>query len=529
MGSPKPVSGRNLKITPMSAAAQPLGSTPSANFSFLHKLVGALLILGMLALSPICSAYIPCSGAAGLQGSESPGGAFVGSGYQGAICNYESADLASQILQDTYWVEIENNSSSPLWCAVTLYILTEPSGEATVPGSAEVFPGETAIVAESDNNQNTGGVDPNNTISSVQCATSDAGGSSSGGGGSGPVASGSGGIELLAQSSYATSGDQVTLNVGEIDNTSSASTGTLRVELWLTSTPYSGGGITGYRVALYQLQGSSNGVLGPNQYFNPFSVTLNLTNMPGPGTYYAALLVTEYEPTSCSAVDGFCIVAYASTTNPFVISNNSGSVGSGNVVLTGPYSFSMDYANDTLQFDVSQIADTSATYVTNSLRLEWWLTASPYTGVSEPGYRIATWQITGSSNGELGPGQSFLDVTGNAALGNLPPTGTYYATMIVSEYTESCGSSDGYCTDTYGNFPNQVTIAAQLPPAPPQSGGTGSGGGSSGGGGSLDWLTLALLGVMAMLKSTRERLHRRLRVQSLVKIGSDQHEFRSRM
>lgn len=479
-------------------AALPHDPTTSANLSILQKLAGALLLLALLAFSPICSAYTACSGAAGLQGKESPGGYFTGSGYQGAICDYESADLASQILQDTYWVEIENDSSTPLWCAATLYILTEPSGEATVPGSAEVFPGDTAIVAESDDNQNTGGVDPNNTISSIQCSASD-GGASSGGGNSGPVASGSGGIEFVGQSSYATSGNQVTLDVAEIENTSSASSGTLRVEFWLTSTPYSGGGITGYRVAQDQLPNT----LGANSYFNPFSVTLNLTDMPGPGTYYAAILLTEYEPASCSASDGFCIVAYESASNPFVISNNTGSAGSGNIVLTGPYSFSMDYTNDTLQFDVSQITDTSSTYTTNSLRIEWWLTASPYTGVSEPGYRIATWQITGSSNGQLGPEQSFQNVTGNAPLGNLPPAGTYYVTMVVSEYTESCGSSDGYCQDTYGSFPNQVTIAAQTPPPTPQDGGTGdSGASSSGGGGSLDWLTLILLGGVAMIKGS---------------------------
>jgi hypothetical protein len=340
------------------------------------------------------------------------------------------------------------------------------------------------------------------------------------GGGSGTGASGPSSIQLVGQPSYTQSGSQLTLNVPEILNAStSTDTGTLRVELWLTAAPYAGGNISGDRVAIHQLSGNTNGALGPSQYFDPFSVTVPLTNLPGPGSYYASLLVTEYNSTTCSSSDHFCIDTYGGMANQFVVANSTGTGGSSNVVLSGSYSYSANFETNTLQFSVSQISNTSTTYTTNPLRLEWWVTASPYAGVSQPGNRIATWQIQGPTNGQLSPGQWFQGLTGTTPLTNLPAGGTYYITMVVSEYTQSCGSSDGYCVDTYGNFQKEMTVPAAstatgggTPSGGTSSGGDGSSGSAgSGGGGSMDLASLILLALLvALQRSTCARGHRRV-------------------
>src|SRR5437868_370799 len=76
-------------------------------------------------------------------------------------------------------------------------------------------------------------------------------------------------VQVVGQYGYSTSGlSNVTITVEEILNASStATTGTLRLEFWLSKTPLAGG-VSGYRVATYQISGSSNGRLGPRQYFS---------------------------------------------------------------------------------------------------------------------------------------------------------------------------------------------------------------------------------------------------------------------
>jgi hypothetical protein len=317
--------------------------------------------------------------------------------------------------------------------------------------------------------------------------------SSSGGGGGGGGASS--GVSIVGTYSYTpdAAAGTVQLNVAELLNSSTTNTtGTLRLELWLTTTPYTGGAINGYRVAMYQLTGSSNGQLGPDQYFSNVSAAVPLAGLPGAGTYDVTLLVTEYS-TSCTATDHFCVDTYGNFSNGFTVAGGGNSGGDSYISLIGTYSYSTDSGLSTAQVSVAEILNSSATYKTGSLRLELWLTATPYAGGSITGYRIATYQLTGSTEGALGPNQEFTNISASVPLSGLPGPGTYDVTLIVSEYTNNCGTSDGFCIDTYGNFPNQFDISS------PVSIVTNSAGHS--GGGAIELFDL--LGLFALLTVCR--------------------------
>jgi hypothetical protein len=287
----------------------------------------------------------------------------------------------------------------------------------------------------------------------------------------------------------------VQLNVAELLNASPTNTtGTLRLELWLTPGPYSGGPINGYRVATYQLTGSSNGQLGPNQYFSNISATVPLSGLPGAGTYNATLIVTEYG-TSCTATDHYCVDTYGTFSSGFPIAGGGNTGGNSNISIVGTYAYSTDSSLSTAQLTIAEILNSSTTYKTGTLRLELWLTTSPYAGGTINGNRVATYQLTGPTQGALGPNQDFTNISATVPLSNLPGAGTYDVTLIVSEYTNNCGTSDGFCIDTYGPFSNQIVVSSPVSIL-------GGGGGHSGGGG-IDGIDV--LGLIALLSLSQRR------------------------
>jgi len=308
-------------------------------------------------------------------------------------------------------------------------------------------------------------------------------------------------VEISGTFSYTvnTANDTVQLSVAKIlNNSTTYTTGTLRLELWLTTSPYTGGNINGYRVATYQITGSTNGELGPNQYFSNISATVPLTDLPAAGSYDATLIVSEYTQ-NCGTVDGYCIDTYGAFDTPFVVGGGGNTGGSTTVQLMAPYSYSVNFSAGTLSYSIAEIENTSQTYTTGTLRIEFWLTTTPYSGGDIDGFRIATSQITGSSNGQLGPNQSFQNLSGTASLTDLPSPGTYYVALIVSEYTQNCGSSDGYCIDTYGNFQNTMAVPDTDTPVDVAA----AAGAAAGGGGAFGWDSLTGLAILLALRLAR--------------------------
>jgi hypothetical protein len=98
----------------------------------------------------------------------------------------------------------------------------------------------------------------------------------------------------------------VTLSADEIENIGTTASGTLRLELWFTTTPWDPAGPnTGYEVAVDRLTGSSNGTLGPGQYFQNVSATVPLKQLPPPGTYYVTLVTADYTGVNLGVDDGY--------------------------------------------------------------------------------------------------------------------------------------------------------------------------------------------------------------------------------
>ena len=168
--------------------------------------------------------------------------------------------------------------------------------------------------------------------------------------------------------------DSVYLSASEIDNQSLLySTGTIRLELWLTTSPWNtSGSNNGYEVATYQISGSSNGTLGPYQYFSNVSATVPYINHPPAGTYYVTLAVAEYTGASPSVDNGFLIDS-ATTFPSLLVVDNFGNVTQGGpstptYTLT-PSSYSMNEgATDNVTLQTSNVTPgTSISYTISGI------------------------------------------------------------------------------------------------------------------------------------------------------------------
>jgi hypothetical protein len=313
--------------------------------------------------------------------------------------------------------------------------------------------------------------------------------------------------------SPSTDGTTAQVSVAGIQNTTTnVTSGSLGFALWYSTAPYSGGTITGYRVAETYLpigQCTSSTLAAGGECV---SILVDDTLTPPPaGTYYPVLLLLEHTQT-CTDPSGYCIDDYvtlvrASDGGPTVTVGAGGGGGAGGsgggapstsaVAINGTYAYTPDIAAGTVQIDVAQLQNDSSTYTTGTLRLELWLTTTPYTGGSINGYRVATYQISGSSNGTLGPSQYFSNISATVPLTGLPASGSYDVALLVTEFSDSCTASDHFCVDTYGAFSDPFVV--------PSANVVSSSGGHSGGGAlaAIDVLTLASLLVLR-----RRRRHR---------------------
>lgn len=109
-----------------------------------------------------------------------------------------------------------------------------------------------------------------------------------------------GSADIEGTISYQISGDRVTVEIERIaNNTGNLTTGTLYLTVRMTeeSSVYD----SGFRVARHQFTGSSNGQLGPGQFFSNISVTLDYTRPPA-GTYYVHFW-TSQDPDDNTVLD----------------------------------------------------------------------------------------------------------------------------------------------------------------------------------------------------------------------------------
>ncbi len=101
-----------------------------------------------------------------------------------------------------------------------------------------------------------------------------------------------GSADIEGAVSYQITGDRVTVEIERIaNNTGNLTTGTLYVTVRMTE----GSSVfdSGHNVARHRFTGSSNGQLGPGQFFSNIRVTLEHTRPP-PGTYYVHFFTSQY-------------------------------------------------------------------------------------------------------------------------------------------------------------------------------------------------------------------------------------------
>jgi hypothetical protein len=105
--------------------------------------------------------------------------------------------------------------------------------------------------------------------------------------------------------------DTVDITAASVTNISNVTSGSLALQLWFTDTPYTGGVInSGYKVASFPLPAScttGNAQLAAGMSCTSIdSGTISVTAPPA-GTYYAALVLVEYNPSLCPSNAGYCI------------------------------------------------------------------------------------------------------------------------------------------------------------------------------------------------------------------------------
>jgi hypothetical protein len=107
------------------------------------------------------------------------------------------------------------------------------------------------------------------------------------------------------------SSDTVDITAGSVANISSVTSGSLALQLWFTDTPYTGGAISnGYKVASFSLPAScttGNAQLARGMTCTSINSGTIAVTPPPAGTYYAAVLLAEYNPSLCSSNAGYCI------------------------------------------------------------------------------------------------------------------------------------------------------------------------------------------------------------------------------
>lgn len=161
--------------------------------------------------------------------------------------------------------------------------------------------------------------------------------------------------------------------------------------------------------------------------------------------------------------------------------------------ITGNGSYTINFNNDTVSLNVDQIENTSTTYTSGTLQLELWATNTPYTGADITGYQVATYRL-----GQLPPRTFYSSISAsNISIGSRPPQGAYYATLLLTEYSDTCTSSDKFCIEDYVNFSSPMNVPARVTVSPDIN--------EEGGGGILDPLLLVLGSGVLMLRHLKPR------------------------
>ena len=234
-----------------------------------------------------------------------------------------------------------------------------------------------------------------------------------------------GSADLEGRLSYRIDGDRIAVEIERIaNNTSNTTTGTLYVTVRMTADRNLH--TEGYRVARHRITGSSNGTLGPGQYFGNIRWTLDY-QPPPPGTYYVHFYTSQH-PEPNTVLDSYTF------TDTVEIEERGGPAD-----LEGTIAYRID--GDRITVEIERIANNTSNTTTGTLYVTVRMTADR--NLHTEGYRAARHRITGSSNGTLGPGRYFGNIRWTLDY-QAPPPGTYYVHFYTSQHPEPNTVLDSY-------------------------------------------------------------------------------------
>jgi hypothetical protein len=265
----------------------------------------------------------------------------------------------------------------------------------------------------------------------------------------GPALSQAAEVGFRGSASYQLQGNRLYLRINKVSNERSGGyTGTLKFDLWATSYTYRGGSISGYTLGSFTKEGLSSG------YYYTNLVRELRGKRPPAGSYSVTLTLSEYQNGAYRIVDYITFSDRAQ----FYPQQPAGKP----LALVGASSYR--YSGNTLNLNVNQVANRRQGGYSGTLLLRLWATPYRYRGGSLNGYVLGSYKL-----GNLNGGHNFNKISRQVPL-SLPPPGSYYVTMTLSEYR-----GDEYVIADYHSYPDKATFTApkKAPPKPIQLVGTG--------------------------------------------------------
>jgi hypothetical protein len=113
------------------------------------------------------------------------------------------------------------------------------------------------------------------------------------------------------------------------------------------------------------------------------------------------------------------------------------------------------YLGSTATLTVDRIDNYDFYGYSGTLRLELWASPTPYVGIAQFGYKLAQYVV-----GQLTAGFYFYNVSSGSVPFVPPPDGTYYMTVLLTEFDGA-----NYSTRDYLAFASQATFGPPPPPA----------------------------------------------------------------
>lgn len=219
--------------------------------------------------------------------------------------------------------------------------------------------------------------------------------------------SGSTGYEIVDDSR------SVKLKADFVQNTSSENaTGTLMMKLWALDAPYKGGNLSGVLLGSYKIDG-----LNAGKQYSAIAKSVPLTLPASKRNYVICLTLSEYKN------GGYGIIDWRNMPQPKLLGPLP------LFSLEGPWSWRYSYEGGTVDMTVAKISH-RRTANTGSLKLSVWATRQPYDGGKLNGFEIGEVQKKA-----LPAGYSYTNVS-NTGKFTPPPNGTYYLTLILTEFRD---------------------------------------------------------------------------------------------